>query len=114
MLIRITFAFEFEMGRTTILLISAGLFLALSSYSEGSLGGKFLFTFSYTWQHETIINACLSIETFADPFTKVDTLGRLYYVGTKFSWQNAKKHCESLGSRLVEIWTDEQYTKVIN
>merc|ERR1712117_657126 len=80
-------AHKFKMGRTSILLISTGLVLVLSSYSEAYSG---------------------------DRFTKVGTLGRLHYVGTKLSWQNANKHCKSLGSRLVEIYTDRQYKELNN
>merc|ERR1719411_1134145 len=73
------------MGRITILLIFTVLVLAMSSYSEAYSG---------------------------DRFTNVGSLGRLYYVGTKINWMKAKEHCESLGSRLVEIWTDKQYNEL--
>ena len=98
------------MGRATILLVATGLaVLVLSSYSEGHSRGKFLM-FKLN-PNETLI--CLTFSTLLpDPFTEVGTLGRLYFVGTKLSWLDAKKQCERLGSHLVEIWTDKQYKQV--
>ena len=48
-----------------------------------------------------------------ESFTKVGSLGRLYYVGSKQTWMEARNTCERMGSRLVELWNDEQYRQVM-
>merc|ERR1712117_333348 len=47
-------------------------------------------------------------------FTKVGSLGRLYYVGSKQTWMEARNTCKRMRSRLVELWTDKQYRQLIN
>ena len=65
---QISNAQEFKMGWTSILLISAGLVLALSIYSEAYSRGKFIFMFSLKllhWKHLDLLglNDCYSKQT---------------------------------------------------
>ena len=38
---------------------------------------------------------------------------KLYYDPKLRNWENAKKRCEALDSKLVEFWTEEEYDKVM-
>ena len=109
------------MARTTLLLLA--ILVALTGCSDALGRGKLqrLFTPPSLSAYFDRCRCCvkspwtltLNIHAyFTEPFTKVGTLGRLYFFGAPMSWTDARKKCKSMGSRLVELWTDRQYRQV--